>query len=169
MIRRLFPSDKNYILGEVQASQKCSLLSFLVAFVKKYYLVHSNPLGLIDDTVLEIQKEKDYPIEAFDEFYHDLAAIYRFKHGEVQLEFLFDGSTHHEKYIIEWVDFFKQNVREFCANRFFVRAVLDLAVFHNHDRVAFLAGDRLKYFLSHYYAIKVYKYRGILKQDAQAS
>ena len=169
MVRRLFPTDKNYILGEVQASQKDSLLSFLVDFVKQYYLAHSNPLGLIDDTVLEIQKEKSYPVEAFEEFYHDLAAIYRFKHGEVQLEFLFDGSSHYEKYINEWIDFFKQNVKAYCSSRFFVRAVLDLAVFHNHDRVAFLAGDRLKYFLSQYYMLKVYKFRGIRKFDVQAS
>ena len=37
MIRRLFPSDKNYILNEVQASQKDSLLNELVKFVKKVF------------------------------------------------------------------------------------------------------------------------------------
>ena len=169
MVRRLFPSDKNYLLGEVQSSTKNSLLHYLVYDVKQYYLQNFNPLGLIDDTILEIKKDHDFPIDAFDEFYHDLSAIYRFKHGEVQLEFLFDGSSHYEKYEKDWVDFFKSNIKDFCLNRFFIRAVLDLSVFHNRDRVAYLAGDRLKYFLGQYFAIKVYKYRGIMTVNAQAS
>ena len=163
MIRRLFPSDKNYILSEVQAEKKDTLIHDLVSFVKEYYLLHSNPLGLIDDTILEIQKEKEFPQVAFDEFYHDLATIYRFKHGEVQLEFLFDGASHYEKYANDWVAFFKQNIHTYCLNRYFVRAVLDIAVFRHEDRVAFLAGDRLKYFLNQFYGMKVYKYRGIME------
>ena len=163
MVRRLFPADKNYILNEVQTSQKDALLQYLVRYVKKFYLQHSNPLGLIDDTILEIQKSKEFPVEAFDEFYHDLATIYRFKHGEVQLEFLFDGMSHYDKYNHDWMMFFKQNVKAYCMNRYFVRAVLDIAVFHHQDRVAFLAGDRLKYFLNQYYGMKVYKYRGIME------
>lgn len=163
MIRRLFPSDKNYLLSEAQSSQQEDLLQYLVSYVKDYYLQNYNPLGLIDDTILEIKKSKSYPIEAFDEFYHDLGAIYRFKHGEVQLELLFDGSSHDSKYVNEWADFFKQNIRSYCHNRYFLRAVLDIAVFHHHDRVAFLAGDRLKYFLNQYFGMKVYKYRGIME------
>lgn len=162
MIRRLFPSDKNYILSEVQDAQKESLLKYLVRFVKQYYLQNYNPLGLVDDTILEIKKEKKFPVEAFDEFYHDLAAIFRFKHGEVQLEFLFDGMTHYDKYKKDWERYFKQSIQSYCANKFFIRAVLDIAVFHHHDRVAHLAGDRLKYFLSNYFGMKVYKYRGIM-------
>lgn len=163
MVRRLFPSDKNYLLTEVQASQKISLLQYLVKHVKQYYLNNYNPLGLIDDTIIEIQKEKRFSFDSFDEFYHDLAAIYRFKHGEVQLEFLFDGSSHDQKYVNEWIGFFKQNIKTYCTNRYFIRAVLDISVFHHHDRVAYLAGDRLKYFLNQYYGMKVYKYRGIME------
>lgn len=163
MFRRLFPSDKNHILMEVQTSQRDTLLLELVSYVKGYYLHHYNPMGLIDDTILEINKQNVFPFEAFNEFYHDLAAIYRFRNGEVQLEFLFDGSTHQEKYTREWRDFFMQNVREFCANKFFIRAVLDISVFHYLDHVAFLAGDRLKYFLSNFFELKIYKYRGVME------
>src|SRR5210317_1798121 len=109
MIRRLFPSDKNYLLLDAQLEQKDALLQYLVGYVKDYYLKNHNPLGLIDDTILEIQKSRNFPAEAFDEFYHDLAAIYRFKYGEVQLEILFDGISHDTKYINEWANFFKQN------------------------------------------------------------
>lgn len=162
MIKRLFPSDKNYILSEVQDEQKGSLLNYLVNHVKQYYLQNYNPLGLIDDTIIEIKNAKDFPYEPFDEFYHDLAAIYRFKHGEVQLEFLFDGVSHFEKYKTDWGRFFKHNIHAYCLNRFFIRAVLDISVFHKQDRVAHLAGDRLKYFLAQYYGMKVYKFRGIM-------
>jgi len=163
MIRRLFPSDKNYLMFEAQESQKEKLLNFLVKYCKNFYLQNHNPLGLVDDTILEIINSNDFPEEAFDEFYHDLGAIYRFKYNEVQLEFLFDGSTHYDKYSREWIDFFKQHIYAFCSNRFFLRAVLDIAVFHKQDRVALLAGDRLKYFLENFYSMKVYKYRGIME------
>jgi hypothetical protein len=163
MQRALFPGDKNFILKEVQASVREDLLKELVDFVKAYYLLKHNPLGLVDETISSVQNSDHFPSEPFDEFYHDLAALYRYQFGEIQLEFLFDGRTHFEKYSQEWENFFKENITEFCANRFFIRAVLDIAVFHNHDRVAELAGDRLKYFLIQHYEVKVYKYRGLRK------
>ena len=166
MIRRLFPSDKNYILSEVQDEQREALLQYLAKYVKEYYLHHHNPLGLIDDTILKIKKAREFPIHAFDEFYHDLAAIYRFKHGEVQLEFLFDGMSHYDKYKTDWKRFFKQSIKSYSHNKFFIRAILDICVFHHHDRVAFLAGDRLKYFLAQYFGMKVYKFRGIMSLTA---
>ncbi len=163
MIRRLFPFDKNYLMLQAQETQKEKLLNFLVDYGKTYYLHQHNPLGLIDDTIQEIIDAKSFTEEAFDEFYNDLAAIYRFKYNEVQLEFLFDGSTHFDKYSREWKEFFKQHIYAFCSNKFFLRAVLDISVFHNRDRVALLAGDRLKYFLENFYSMKVYKYRGIME------
>lgn len=163
MYRRLFQSDKNQILIEAQFFQEEKLLLSMVDFVKKYYLRHYNPLGLIDDTILEIQNIGSFPIEEFYGFYHDLAAVYRFRHGEVQLEFLFDGSTHFKKYCEEWERFFKQNVLAFCANKFFIKAVLDISVFHQHGRAASLASGRLKYFLTNYFDLKVYKYKGIME------
>lgn len=163
MHRRLFQADKNHILMEAQAFQEEKLLRSMVDFVKQYYLKHYNPLGLVDDTILEIQKSSDFPIQEFEDFYHDLAAVYRFRHGEVQLGFLFDGSSHFEKYCEEWELYFKQNILAFCANKFFIKAVLDISVFHKHDRVASLAGGRLKYFLTNYFDLKIYKYRGIME------
>ena len=163
IIRKIFPSDKNYMLAEVQLAHRETLLQYLVRYVKDFYQQRYNPLGLIDEVITEIRKEKEYPVEAFDEFYHDLSALYRFKYGEVQLQFLFDGSSHYDKYSREWSDYFKRQVRTFCANKFFIRAVLDIAVFHHKDRVAFLAGNRLKYFLTNYYGVKIYKFKGIME------
>lgn len=161
--RKLFPSDKNYILKEAQAFTREFLLQYLSSYVKDFYLKQYNPLGLIDDTIKQINESGDFPLEPFDEFYHDLAAIYRLQRGEVQLAFLFDGKSHFDKYVEDWRSFFHRKIKSFSFNRFFVRAVLDITVFHNTDRVAYLAGDRLKYFLVQEYEMKVYKYRGIRK------
>lgn len=158
--RKLFPQDKNYILREVQFSTRKTLLSELVKSSKDYYLSHHNPLGLVDDIIERIRASKGFPYEAFDEFYHDLCAIYRYRFGETQLELLFDGRSQWEKHEDEWVAFFQAICLEYLGNRFFLRAVLDIAVFHKRDRVAYLAGDRLKYFLTQYHDIKVYKYPG---------
>lgn len=163
MVRRLFPTDKNYILKEAQYASKDTLLQYLGDAVKEYYLIHHNPLGLVDDTILKIQQSVDFPHQPFDEFYNDLCTLYRFKHSQVQLEFLFDGRSHFDKYTDDWKIYFKQSVMGFCVNRFFVRAVLDIVVFHQSDRVALLAGDRLKYFLENYFNLKVYKYRGVME------
>lgn len=161
MERKLFPADKNYTLQEVQTSCRKYLLRELVRMVKANFLSQSNPLGIIDDTVRAIQKSRGFPYSAFDEYYCDLAALYRYWHGEVQLEFLFDGRSHYEKYREEWRDYFLEYAREFMKNRFFERAVLDIAVFHRDGHTARLAGNRLKYFLIQYFGLKVYKYRGI--------
>jgi hypothetical protein len=159
--RKIFPSDKNYILKEAQAFTRIFLLEELAKFVKQYYLSHHNPLGLIDETIRSIQESDEFPLEPFDEFYHDLSAIFRLKRGEVQLAFLFDGRSHFQKYEEDWCNFFLEQIKDFSTNRFFVRAVLDITVFHKTDRIANLAGDRLKYFLTQHYTMKVYKYRGI--------
>lgn len=164
--RKLFPGDKNYILHEVQLSSRKTLLTHLAQYARSFYLTRHNPLGIVDEAVARIKASSHFPMDAFDAFYHDFSAIYRFLHGEVQLEFLFDGSSHWQKYENDWVVFFKRSVETYCENRFFLRAVLDITVFHNGDRVAYLAGDRLKYFLMQEYEVKVYKYRGIRRLSA---
>ncbi len=166
MERKLFPTDKNYILKDVQEFNRDTLLIFLIEHVKEFYLKVHNPLGLIDPTILKVQDTDDYPLEPLFEFYYDLAAIYRYQYGEVQLEFIFDGSSHEEKYLKEWIDYFKKSIHNYCYNFHFLKAVLEISVFHPKDRVAFLAGNRMKYFIEHHFDLKVYKYRGIQKLKA---
>lgn len=166
MIRKLFSSDKNYLLHQVQEETRDQLLSYLIEYVKKFYQQYHNPLGLIDETILKIQQSYDYPLEPLHEFYCDLAAIYRYHFGEVQLEFLFDGRTHEEKYEADWLDYFKRSVTGYCYNLHFLKAVLEISVFHPKDKIAFLAGNRMKYFIEQQFELKVYKYKGIQKLKA---
>jgi len=169
MERKLFPTDKNYLLKNVQEDTRDYLLVLLVEYVKEFYLQMHNPLGLIDPTILKIQNSYDYPLEPLHEFYYDLAAIYRFQYGEVQLEFIFDGRSHEEKYETEWIYYFKKAISNYCYKIHFLKAVLEISVFHPKDRIARLAGNRMKYFIEQYFELKVYKYRGIQKLQASRS
>lgn len=167
MIRKLFPSDKNYILQGVQEKNRDFLLVYLVEYAKEFYLQYHNPLGLVDNTILKIRHTTEYPLENLDEFYYNLAGIYRYKFGEVQLEFLFDGSTHEEKYDTEWVEYFKETTAKCCFNFHFLKAVLSISVFHPEDKQISLNGNRMKYFIENHFDLKVYKHRGI--QELKAS
>jgi len=134
----------------------------MVELVIDHYLSSANPLGIEDDTIKTIKACDKYVLEHFDTFYHELAGVYRYKIGSNQLEFVFSGKSHYDKYMEDWKEAFDIWVEDFLNHRHFLRAVLEMAIFHPQNRVAFLAGNRLKVFLSQYFRLKVYKYRGIL-------
>lgn len=160
--RLLFPLDKNYTLKQVQLDVKAQLLQKMIDLVIDHYLRFGNPLGIEDDTVMTIRACNKYALEHFDTFYHELAGVYRYKIGSNQLEFVFSGRSHYDKYLDDWSEAFNIWIEDFLSHHHFIKAVLEMAVFHPKGRVAFLAGNRLKAFLSQYFHLKVYKYRGIL-------
>lgn len=162
MQRKLFPLDKNYILKEAQLVCKETLLDTLVEKVKEAYLLFCNPLGLEDDTILKIKNSKKVSTVLLEDFYEHLAGIYRFKYGSNQLEFLFDGRNHFEKYQDDWSDAFLVWISNFCQEESFLKAILEVTIFYPQDRKALLAGNRLKAFVSQQFYLKVYKYRGIV-------
>ena len=96
----LFPQDKNYILKEVQTDAQSDLLSDLVLKVKDTYLSRYNPLDVEDDTIRVIKNCKKICTTHLDNFYWELAGIYRYKIGSNQLEFIFSGRSHYDKYIV---------------------------------------------------------------------
>jgi len=161
MITKLFPHDKNYILREAQNSLEDMLLYWMVEFVKERYQIQNNPLGLVDDTILKIRKTKKYSLEQLEEFYSEIAAIYRYKNADNQLELLFDGTTHEERFRKDWEAAFKRWSNEFGQNPNFLRAVLEATIFFPKDRKAHLAGNRMKALTSQYFEMKVYKNKGL--------
>lgn len=162
MQHKLFPLDKNYILKEAQLTCRSSLLNNLVNEVKRCYLQFCNPLGLEDDTIIKIKNCHQFNTQLLEELYEHLAGIYRFKFGSNQLEFLFDGKDHYEKYQEEWSETFMDWISGFCREENFLKAVLEVTVFYPKDRKALLAENRLKAFISQQFYIKVYKYKGIV-------
>lgn len=168
MTRKYFPFDKNYLLKEAQASSREKLLSSLITTVTDCYQAYYNPLGLLDDTVLKIQSTKTVNLDYFEEFYDDLAGIYRYKFGEVQLEFLWDGTSHSDKYNVEWEKTFISWVRDFCHHQPFIRAVFDSTTFHNQLTRSEHIQSRLKSFLVNYFDLKIYQYKGIVENQEVA-
>lgn len=163
MIRKYFPTDKNSILKKAQQDLKTELVGEVIRFCKKYYLMHHNPLGIEDSAVKKIKQDTTAYTERLDDFYFNLAAIYRFQFGKNQLELLFDGRSHYEKYSDDWRAMFKAWVLQFCGQPHFLRAVLELTVFYPRERKALLAENRMKAFMHHHFGLKVYKYKGIVK------
>jgi len=164
--RLLFPQDKNYILKEVQADTRDELLNRLVEAVRNAYLSNHNPLGLQDDTVRTITNCKQVVLSNLDNFYWELAAVFRYKIGSNQLEFLFSGKSHYQKYTDDWREAFDLWLEDFTRSPYFLRAVLEMTILQPHGRAAQLAADRMKIYLSQYFNLKVYKYRGIVPTEA---
>ncbi len=168
MTRKYFPFDKNYLLKEAQASTKESLLITLVDTVIDCYQAYYNPLGLVDDTVQKIQNAEIKNLEYFEEFYEDLAGIYRYKYGEVQLEFLWDGTSHKDKYLIEWEDAFNSWIKDFCHHQPFIRAIFESTIFHSKLTRPEHIQSRLRSFLVNYFDLKIYQYKGIVENQEVA-
>ena len=108
MSTKLFKNDNNYILKSVQNDTKKELLKYLIEISIRKYEINSNPLGLVDDSIKKLNNYNSRVISRLNFFYKKISAIYRYNYGEVQLSFLWDGSTHHEFYKKRWIHFFKK-------------------------------------------------------------
>ncbi len=165
--KKLFPADKNYILKEVQVRTENELLDWLVEYVKEYYETFHNPLGLVDTTIETIRSASFSNSQLFQEFYNELAGIYRYKHGEIQLAFLFDGDSHYTKYRSEWKVTFMKWVTQLLHNRVVMRAFLEITVFGvTNEKQLELILNRLKLYVEQHFQLKIYKYRGIQEVNA---
>jgi len=162
----LFPQDKNYILKEVQADNQTELLKKLTLLVKEAYLARFNPLDLEDDTIRTIKGSKEFDTELLGNFYWELAGVFRYKVGSNQLEFIFSGKSHYNKYLDDWTEAFEMWIEDFLCSPYFIRAVLEMTIICPDSRAAWLAKDRLKVYLSQYFNLRVYKYRGIIPIQA---
>ncbi len=166
MIQKYFPFDKNYLLEKAQLSIEKESVIYLINHCKEYYLQTNNPLGLVDDTVAQIQEHETVYKKDLREFYRQLCGIYRYRHGDNQLELLFDGSDHLAKYEADWRNTYRQWLNELVTSPLFVRAILELSVFHPGGRKGQLATNRLKIYIEQHFGIKFYRYRGIVESEA---
>ncbi|HET8859375.1 hypothetical protein [Marivirga sp.] len=162
MKRRFFPFDKNYLLENAQMELKDSLMNQMVEIVKEIYLLRYNPLGLRDKSIEKITSTSQYNLEELSTFYDELAGFYRYKFSSNQLELLFDGRDHHQKYQDDWSDVLKTWVIEFSKSKHFLKAVLETAIFYPEDKQSQIAYSRLKNYMSEHFGIKIYKHKGII-------
>lgn len=163
MIRKFFPLDKNYLLEEAQLSLQDTLLTQLINKVRFSYQQIHNPLGLNDSFITRINGFEPKNLKPLYAFYQNLAAVYRYKHGDNQLEFVWDGRDHLEKYNVEWQEAFDNWTTHFCKHELFLQAVLDLTVFLPDNRLAQLAEGRMNHFILKHFEVKIHRSRGIVE------
>jgi hypothetical protein len=163
VVRKFFPLDKNYLLEETQLRLQDRLLKDLTDKAKTSYQLLHNPLGLNDAFSLKITLYHPQNLKPLHSFYQNLAGIYRFKYGENQLTFLWDGRDHSEKYEEDWSVTFEQWTERLCLNPQFVQAVLDLTVFLPDNRTAHLAENRMNAVMLGVFELKIHKNKGIVE------
>ena len=157
-----FRNDKNYILKKVQSNTKKRLLDYLIKKSTERYEISTNPLGLNDDTSNMIKNFKINNHKKLDFFYRKISAIYRFNHGEVQLSFLWDGSSHEEFYKNRWTSFFKIEIKRMVKNEKFRKIVLSILILiKKKDEIADLQYN-LSTFIRNKYNIQVFKRKGVV-------
>ena len=158
-----FHKDRNVILKKVQNSLLNLLTGYLAKVAIEKYKVLFNPLGLIDETY---QKILDYEFEYNENLtgiYENLSVIYRYKHGDNQLEIIWDGKSHEQKYQDEWVASYEQWVKRLTDDPSFVRGVLQLTALHSDHMNTYFIQNYLKGRLNDFFEIKVLKRNGIKK------
>jgi hypothetical protein len=162
MKRKYFPFDKNYLLDQAQLEMKEELLNSLVETVKQTYLARYNPLGLMDRSVKKIVDTTAYHLVDVADLYDEMAGIYRYKYSSNQLELLFDGKDHLEKYKEEWSLAFHEWIKSFSISKPFLKAVLETTIFYPQEEQSIRAFNRLRGFISEQFGLKVYKRKGIV-------
>jgi hypothetical protein len=161
LIRKFFPLDKNYLLEEAQLSLQDALLAQLVDQVKAEFQQRTNPLGLLDEFSSKIKDYQCHNLKPLYSFYQNMAAVYRFKYSDNQLEFVWDGRDHQEKYKADWAKSFTEWISEFCKQELFVQAVLDLTVFLPDNRHADLVENRMNNFMLRQFGVRLHKTKGL--------
>ena len=166
VIQKFFPLDKNYLLEDAQFSMRDCLLEILIAKTKEAYLHRFNPLGIEDTLTLRIKNYKPNSLATLFGLYKNMAAIYRYRFGKNQLEFLWDGTDRTKKYQDEWAECFHTWVDTFCTNDLFIRAVMDVTIFEIENQKAQLAENRMNNFMLQYFELRIQKKSGIVRVSA---
>ncbi|WP_114748289.1 hypothetical protein [Pleomorphovibrio marinus] len=162
MIQKLFPLDKNYLLRQAQASVLDTGLRVMVDELRASYTRLYNPLGLKDDTYLCIISNEDFPHEYVSYIYEQLCGIYRYRYGSNQLEILFDGRSHSDKYQEDWIVQLQEWVRELGNHESYVKSLLRMTLLYDTESRAIFSENRCKSFLNEYFEVKIIKRKGDL-------
>ena len=162
MIQKIFPLDKNYILRQAQSELEEELIDRMVFELKRSYTILYNPLQLMDQTFKQILDTFDFHRERVRLIYRQLCGIYRYKHGDNQLEMLFDGRSHLEKFKEDWSVAFLKYVRELGIYEQYVKTMLRMTLLFDTEARAEWAENHCKAFINQYFDLKVVKRQGEL-------
>ena len=162
-----FDKDRNVILKKSQQSLFNILSGYLTKVAIDKYKIHFNPLGLVDETY---QRILDYQYE-FNEnlkgIYENLSVVYRYRHGDNQLEIIWDGTSHEQKYKDEWVETYESWINELSDNATFVRSILQITALYQEDANIFFLQNYVKALLNEFFEVKVLKRNGVKRVVVQ--
>jgi len=122
-----------------------------------------NPLGLEDSTTKKIKAFELKDNSNLEGIYENIAAIYRYQYGDSQLEIIWDGKTHHEKFFEDWSNSYEEWIAELCQSKTFVKGILHLTVFSEQKKNNFFVENYLKAIINEYFDLKVLTRNGIKK------
>lgn len=147
---KYFPHDKNYLLKTVQAFAKERLLTIWLDEILAAYNHQHNPMGLEDDFVIELREKIGIGTDLLEELYDILAGIYRYDHGDNQLEFQWDGRTHMEVYDTDWRAMYLHWIRELSLIKEIQRPIVRYAVSGKMVNTEFLKQSLRKGILTYF-------------------
>jgi len=163
MIEKIFPLDKNYILRQAQFVLEEELIDRMVFELKQSYTMLYNPLLLMDETYTNILSTFDYPVDRIRMIYRQLCGIYRFKNRDNQLELLFDGRSHFDKFKEDWESTFVRWIRVLGQNEQYVKTMLRMTLLYDTHTRAEWAENHCKAYINQFFELKVIKRQGELK------
>ncbi len=161
MKNKLFKSDKNIILKKTQYKLRKKLLRDLIFNTIKEYKIKNNSLGIIDNVIESIENYKINNEKEFYYFYNKIAAIYRYKYGNNQLSFIWDGRSHSDYYKEKWIFYFKKEAKHFIKNSSFIKIILKLTALNYQTNKLKTLHYKLSSFIKQRFEIQVFKRKGI--------
>ncbi|WP_258103327.1 hypothetical protein [Marinoscillum sp. MHG1-6] len=147
---KYFKQDKNSILRAAQGFVEPQFLKHWVEYAIECFHANENPLGLEDDFILHLKSIENYDTAFLRDLYELLAAIYRLKKGNNQLEFIWDGRSHYEVYAESWKDEFDKWLDYFCNLPEFYRAIIKICVLKQGTSSKFLFYAMRRIILTHF-------------------
>lgn len=156
-----FEKDKNVLLKTAQDQIFTHLAHRLVEITIHKYSIYFNPLGLVDDTFQQILDYQYENLEELEGIYENLCVAYRYKYGDNQLEIIWDGKSHEDKYKEEWGKTFDQWVDDLTENPGIIKGILQLTVFNEAKKNLNFVRNAIKGLINDYFEIKILKKNGI--------
>ncbi|MEO9964947.1 MAG: hypothetical protein ABJF11_04115 [Reichenbachiella sp.] len=156
-----FEKDKNSLLKAAQDQIFDILARKLVEVTIQKYSLYFNPLGLVDDTfqqILDYQNENDRELGGI---YENLCVAYRYKYGDNQLEIIWDGKSHEQKYKEDWQEAFSVWINDLTENPSIIKGILQLTVFNDAKKNLTFVRNSIKGLINDYFEIKILKRNGI--------
>jgi hypothetical protein len=150
MLKQSFDHDRNYIVKQVQQDMQFDLSNQAIRRAIDNYLAFENPMGLVDDFIIQLTSIKQYNTQFLEEFYQTAAGIFRFLFVDNQLEFVWDGRSQYEKYQDDWASTFLSWIDRFHNTRSFSKIILKGAVLNQDQRTEFLQQSLIRILLSEF-------------------